>query len=278
MKHISARIFAILSAILIALLLAPIAAHAQEDPNNPIRDIGFDQRLDAQVPLDLAFVDEQGRSVTLGDYFGDQPVIINLGYFECPMLCPLVRQGMVDALKEVRLDAGSDFQVVNVSIDPFETPMVAGNTKALNLSRYGRPDTADGWHYLTGTQDSITRLAEAMGFRYVYDEAIDQYAHAAGIVVATPEGKLARYFYGVQFNPSDLRLGLVEASAGTIGTLTDQFLLLCYHYDPVTGQYTGLVMTILRVAGVITILGIGTMIYLLSRNSGQPRGPAQAMG
>ncbi|MBX0327407.1 SCO family protein [Oscillochloris sp. ZM17-4] len=255
---------------LLTLTLAPSGALAQGGKPDPLHDVSFDQRLDAQVPLDLTFVDEQGRTVQLGDYFGAKPVILQLSYYECPMLCSLVRKGMVDALQDVTLNAGADFQVVNVSIDPQETPMMAANVKAATLSTYGRDGAADGMHFLTGTQDSIDRLADAVGFHYVYDETIDQYAHAAGLVVLTPKGLISRYFFGVEFNPSDLRLGLVESSDNKIGGLTDQLLLLCYHYDPTTGSYTGLVMTIIRVAGVLTVLGIIGMIVMLARKPGGP--------
>ncbi|NTW01916.1 MAG: SCO family protein [Oscillochloris sp.] len=270
---------------LLALTLAPASALAQDHPQgsgfDPLQDVSFEQRLDAQVPLDLAFVDEQGRAVQLGDYFGKQPVVLQLSYYECPMLCSLVRQGMIDSLKDVTLSAGQEFQVLNVSIDPLETPMMAANAKAATLSSYGRAGADAGMHFLTGTQDSIDQLAEAVGFHYVYDETIDQYAHAAGLVVLTPTGHVSRYFFGVQFNPSDLRLGIVESSENMIGSLTDQLLLLCYHYDPKTGTYTGLVMTIIRVAGALTVLAIGAMIVLLSRNSGKPgspRGPMPQVG
>jgi protein SCO1/2 len=263
--------------LLLTLAIAPGGALAQGDKPDPLHDVAFEQRLDAQVPADLSFVDEQGRTVALGDYFGAQPVILQLSYYECPMLCSLVRQGMLDSLKDVTLSVGSDFQVVNVSIDPQETPMMAANAKAAALSSYAR-DGADGaMHFLTGTQDSIDRLAEAVGFRYVYDETIDQYAHAAGIVVLTPTGLVSRYFYGVEFNPSDLRLGLVEASGNKIGSPTDQLLLLCYHYDPVTGTYTGLVMTALRVAAALTVLGLAGLIFFLSRRPG-PHGPTPLAG
>jgi protein SCO1/2 len=280
---------------LLALLLSPAVAGAQGGvPNHgadggaapghgddPLEGVVFDQQLGAQLPLELPFVDETGKAVQLGDYFGEQPVIVALGYYECPMLCSLVRDGMVKALTDVRLDIGKDFQVVNVSIDPTETPMNAANTKASVLSRYNRPGSEGGWHFLTGTQDSIQQLANAMGFGFYYDETIDQYAHAAGIVVATPQGVLSRYFYGIEYNASDLRLGLVESSGNKIGSPVDQLLLLCYHYDPVTGTYTGLVMTILRVFSVFFIVGMVAWVLYLSRgsgHSGSPPGPAQALG
>jgi protein SCO1/2 len=262
---------------LLTLLVAPAGALAQGGKPDPLHDVSYDQKLDTQAPLDLPFVDEQGHKVVLGDYFGKQPVILQLSYYECPMLCSLVRQGMLDALKNVTLSVGKDFQVVNVSIDPQETPMMAANAKAVAAARYGREGAAAGMHFLTGTQDAIDQLAKAVGFRYVYDASINQYAHAAGIVVLTPKGLISRYFFGVIFNASDLRLGLVEASGNKIGGLADQLLLLCYHYDPQTGSYTGLVMTITRVAGALTVLGIVAMIALLARGAG-PRGPAPQAG
>ncbi len=263
--------------LLMVLLAAPGEAFAQSG-TDPLANVSFEQRLGAQVPLDLPFVNEEGRAVRLGDYFGAQPVVLTLGYYECPMLCSLVRNGLVEALNEVRLTVGSDFQVVNVSIDPREAPMNAANTRAAVVSRYNRPEGKAGWHFLTGPQDSITSLAEAVGFKYFYDERIDQYAHAAGILVLTPEGRLARYFYGIEFNPSDVRLGIVEASGNKIGTPVDQLLLLCYQFDPATGTYTGLVLTLVRVGGILTVIILLASLYLLSRGSGRPGAPGAPPG
>ncbi|NJN16354.1 MAG: SCO family protein [Oscillochloris sp.] len=263
--------------ILLLLLLTPGVGLAQGG-GNPADSVAFDQKLGDQIPLDLAFIDAEGQAVTLGQYFAEQPVVLIMGYYECPMLCSLVREGAVQALQQVRLNVGQDFQVINVSIDPLETPMAAANARNIAISRYNRPDTDDGWHFLTGSQDNIAQLADAIGFQYYYDETIDQYAHAAGIVVATPQGELSHYFYGIEFNPSDLRLGLVEASNRTIGTPVDQLLLLCYHYNPITGQYTGLVMMIVRAAGVLTMLFIGLLIFFLSRGSGGSGRPGTPIG
>jgi protein SCO1/2 len=260
--------------VLLALLAAPGAAMAQGGHSHDLDEVSFEQRLGEQVPLDLAFTDESGAAVRLGDYFGERPAVLVLSYYECPMLCPLVRDGMVKAMGEVKgLEAGVDYDVINISIDPAETTMNAANTKAAVLARLGQPGAAAGWHFLTGPQDSIQRLADSVGFKYFYDETIDQYAHAAGILVLTPAGELARYFYGIEFNPSDLRLGLVEASGNKIGSPVDQLLLLCYHFDPATGKYSGLVMTALRVAGVITLLGLAGLVFLLNRGSGRPGAP-----
>ncbi|MFV9506329.1 MAG: SCO family protein [Oscillochloridaceae bacterium umkhey_bin13] len=266
--------------LLLVVLASPSLALAQGG-HDPLSKVSFEQHLGHQIPLDLTFVDETGATVTLGSYFGDKPVLLSLNYYTCPMLCSLVRDGMVRGLEDVRLTVGQEFVVVNVSIDPSETPMQAANAKAAMVSRYNRPGSEAGWHFLTGPQDSIAQLAEAVGFRYFYDETIGQYAHAAGILILTPEGKLARYFYGIEYNPSDLRLSLVEASGNRIGSAVDQLLLLCYHFDPSTGRYTGLVMTLTRVAGAITVLTMALAIFWLHRSSlrpGPPSGPAPVAG
>ncbi|WP_298815822.1 SCO family protein [Chloroflexus sp.] len=249
-------------------LLAPVGVFAQGSRPNPADSVAFEQRMGEQVPLDAVFVDEQGTEVRLGQFFvAGQPVILVMSYYECPMLCSFVREGVLAALQQITLNAGRDFQVVNISIDPLETPMMAAGVKTLTLQRYGRAGAEQGWHFLTGSEEQIRRVADAIGFKYVYDETIDQYAHAAGIVVLTPEGKTARYFFGIEFNVSDLRLGIVEASAGKVGNAIDQFLLLCYQYNPVTGSYTPAIMTILRIAGALTVIGIITMIVVLSRST-----------
>lgn len=253
---------------LAVLLVAPATALAQGGKTNPSDNVGFEQRMGSQVPLDATFVDEQGAEVRLGQFFtAGQPVILVMNYYECPMLCSFVREGVLAALQQVTLTAGRDFQVVNISIDPLETPMLAANVKALTMQRYARPGAESGWHFLTGSEEQIRRVADAIGFKYFYDETIDQYAHAAGMVVLTPEGKTARYFFGIEFNVSDVRLGIVEASAGKVGNPIDQFLLLCYQYDPASGSYTPAIMTILRIAGALTVIGIITMIVMLSRST-----------
>jgi protein SCO1/2 len=230
-----------------------------------LRDVGIDQRLGESLPLDLAFRDESGRDVRLGDYFGERPVIVSLVYYECPMLCTVVLNGLTKALRAMSLDAGRDFEIVTVSIDPRETPALAAEKKEGYVERYGREGAAGGWHFLTGEAEAIERLAEAIGFRYRYDPAIDQYAHGAGIVATTPEGRLARYFYGVEFSARDLRLGLVEASANRIGTVADQILLLCYHYDPETGRYGRVALLSVRVGGALTLLGLGGFLFTMWR-------------
>ncbi|WP_322512502.1 SCO family protein [Chloroflexus sp.] len=250
------------------LLLAPATALAQGGKTNPADNVAFEQRIGEQVPLDAVFRDEQGAEVRLGQFFTTgQPVILVMSYYECPMLCSFVREGVLSALQQVTLTAGRDFQVVNISIDPLETPMMAAGVKTLTIQRYARAGAEQGWHFLTGSEEQIRRVADAIGFKYFYDETIDQYAHAAGIVVLTPEGKTARYFFGIEFNVSDVRLGIVEASAGKVGNPIDQLLLLCYQYNPATGSYTPAIMTILRIAGVLTVIGIITLIIVLSRST-----------
>ena len=234
-------------------------------PDELLNQIGFDQKLDAQVPLDLSFRDEGGRVVRLGDELGGKPAILVLAYYECPNLCTMVLTGLADGLRQVALGMGAQYDVVTVSIDPREGPALAAAKKATYLDRYGRPGGDAGWHFLTGEQASIARLARAIGFRYAYDAKQDQFAHPAGIVVLTPQGKIARYFYGIEFAPRDLRLGLVEASSGAIGTPIDQVLLRCYHYDPAAGSYTLIVENVVRLASAVTVLLVGVCLFALFR-------------
>jgi protein SCO1/2 len=243
--------------IALLVLASPLAAWAQNmDPEELALRVGIDQKIGADVPLELPFVDESGAQVRLGDYFGDRPVILSLIYYECPMLCGVSMEGLISNLRILGLDPGRDFQIVNVSIDAAETPSVAAGKKIDYLARLGRTDAAiaDGWHTLTGDQSSIDALAEAVGFRYVYDEVSDEYAHGAAIMVLTPGGEISRYFYGITYPARDLRLGLVEAAAGAIGNVVDQVQLLCYRYDPVTGKYGFAIWTALRTAGLLTVL------------------------
>jgi protein SCO1/2 len=241
----------------------PACADAQLPKS--LQGVGFDQRLDAQVPLDLSFRDESGRTVQLGDCFGDRPVILVLAYYRCPMLCTQVLNGLVRALLEVPLDVGRDFNVVTVSFDPRETPELAAAKKKSYLERYGGPGAEAGWHFLTGEQEPISRLTQAVGFRYTYDPVNDQFAHASGIMVLTPQGKVSRYFYDISYSPRDLRLGLVEASNNRIGSASDQVLLFCFHYDPAEGKYGAAVMNLVRIGGVLTILAVGTFICVMWR-------------
>jgi len=230
-----------------------------------LENVGIEQRLDTQVPADLAFTDDTGRAVHLGDYYGKKPIILNLVYYNCTMLCGEALAGLTGALKMVKFDIGREFEVVTVSFNPKETPQIAAEKKQDYLQRYGRPGAAAGWHFLTGPPESINALTHAVGFQYQYDEKINQYAHATAIMILTPQGRISRYFYGVDFPPKDLRMGLVEASSGKIGNVTDQVLLYCYHYNPATGKYGAVVSNMLRLGAVITIVLLGGFLLILLR-------------
>ena len=249
-----------------------------------LENVGIEQRLDAQVPPDLTFVDDTGRTVKLGDYFGKKPLILNLVYYNCTMLCGEALAGLSAAMKMVKFDVGNQFDVVTVSFNPRETPQIAAAKKAEYLKRYGRPGAADGCHFLTGPADSINALTKAVGFQYQYDAARDQYAHATAIMVLTPQGRISRYFYGVDFPPKDLRMGLVEASQNKIGNAVDQVLLYCYHYDPATGKYGAIVTNMLKLGGAATILFVGGLLLVLLRleriapHSGWDRTPSGQAG
>jgi protein SCO1/2 len=228
--------------------------------------VGIDQRLDQQIPLDLTFKDESGRAVPLSSFFQTgKPVVLALVYYRCPMLCTQILNGLAGSLKAVTLDPGKDFEVVAVSFDPKDTPETAAAKKQLYLRRYGRAGTANGWHLLTGDEKNIKALTEAVGFHYKYDSVTDQFAHASGIQVITPEGRLSRYFYGIEYSPRDLRLGLVEASQNKIGSPVDQILLFCFHYDPATGKYGAVVMNMVRFAGAAFTLICGTFLAIFLR-------------
>src|SRR6201987_4644333 len=230
-----------------------------------LQNVGIEQRLDAQVPPDLAFVDDTGHPVKLGDYFGKKPLILNLVYYNCTMLCGEVLSGLTGAMRLVKFEVGNEYDVITVSFDPRETPEIAAAKKHDYVKRYGRPGAATGWHFLTGSAESINALTKAVGFQYQYDPKINQYAHATAIMVLTPQGRISRYFYGVDFPPKDLRMGLVEASEGKIGNAVDQVLLYCYHYDPATGKYGAIVSNMLRLGAVFTILMLGLLVFILFR-------------
>jgi protein SCO1 len=233
-----------------------------------MENVGIQQRLEQQIPLDLTFRDETGKSVQLGDYIGKKPVILNFVYYRCPMLCPELLIGLESSLKVLKFDVGKEFDVVTVSFDPNDTPQLAAAKKADILKRYHRPGAENGWHFLTGEAQSITALAQAAGFQYRFDKKTGQFAHATAIMVLTSEGKLSQYYYGVDFSPKDLRLSLIQASDNKIGTLTDAVLLYCFHYDPATGKYSVIIGRVIQVAGGLTILLIGGMLLLLGK-----RGP-----
>jgi protein SCO1/2 len=230
-----------------------------------LKKVAFDQRLNAQVPLDLPFRDENGVTVKLGDYFNhDKPVVLSLVYFECPMLCTLVLNGLAGAMKGMSLEPGKDYDLVTVSFNPKETPALATAKKKTYVQRYGHPEVASAWHFLTGDPDSIKQLTEAVGFHYVYDPATGQYAHATGIMITTPDGHLAKYLYGIDYAPRDIRLALVDASRGRIGNPVDQVLLYCYHYDPKTGKYGLVVMNVIRLGGVVTVVLLGSLVGVMA--------------
>ena len=239
-----------------------------------LQNVGIEQHLDEQIPPDLSFRDETGKPVRLGDYFGKKPVILNLVYYNCPMLCGEVLSGLEGALRVLKFDVGKEFDVLTVSFDPRETPDMATKKKAEFLKRYGRAGAAEGWHFLTGPQESIDALTKAAGFQYQYDPKTGQFAHATAIMILTPEGKIAQYYYGVDYAPKDLRLGLIQASQNKIGTLADQVLLYCYHYDPTTGKYGAVISRVLKLAGLATLLGLGILMTVLIRLGSGPRGHA----
>jgi protein SCO1/2 len=241
----------------------------------PLREIGFDQNIDQKLPLDVQFRDEEGRVITIGSLFGKRPVVLAFVYYTCPMLCTQVLNAITSTVATLSLDAGKDFDLVFVSIDPRETPAQAAAKKAEYLHRYKRPGTDDGWHFLTGDEPQIKRLAGAAGFKYVWDQETQQFAHPTGVIVTTPDGRLARYLFGIEYGPRDLRLALVEASEGKVGSVVDNLLLYCYHYDPMTGRYGIYVMRTLRIAGVATVLLIGTFIVVMVRRERDSQSPAR---
>lgn len=225
-----------------------------------LQDVGIDQKLNAQVPLNLEFRDESGKAVMLRDYFGKKPVILSLAYYECPMLCTYVLNGLVKGLRPLSFDAGNEFEILTVSFDPRETHQLAASKKSVYLKEYGRSKAAAGWHFLTGNSESIRKLTDAVGFRYKYDPKDNQFAHASGIMILTPEGKLARYFYGIEYSSRDIRLALVEASQNKIGSPVDQLLLFCFHYDPTVGKYNAVATNFIRLGGILTVLALGLFV------------------
>jgi protein SCO1/2 len=272
------RLYRLFAVIIVLLALGGPVIHADDPlPQDLIKQVGFDQRLDAQLPLELPFTDSTGKAVTLGDYFRDKPVILVLGYYECPMLCSLVRNGLFESLKQLDFTVGQDFEVVIVSIDPGETPEIAEVKRKASMMQYGRSTSATGWNFLVGDEANIQQLAAAIGFKYTYDPKIDEYVHPSGIIVVTPQGKIARYFYGIDYPAQTLRFGLVEAAANKIGSPVDQFLLICYHYDPASGEYTLTIMNIVRMIGGLTVAVIGgAVLFMLWRDWRKPASPRPA--
>lgn len=230
-----------------------------------LKAVKIEQRLNERLPLDATFRDETGRTIQLREYFKkDRPVILSLVYYECPMLCNQILNGMVSSFEGLQFSAGTEFEVVTVSFDATERPELAARKKETYLKRYGRKGAEAGWHFLTGDKAEIDRVAQAVGFGYVWDERSKQFAHGSAIMVATPEGKLSHYFYGIDYAPRDVKLALVQASAGKIGTPVDQLILYCYHYDPTTGKFAP-VMSVMRAAGVLTVAGLVFLLLILGR-------------
>jgi protein SCO1 len=223
---------------------------------------GLEQKLGAQLPLHARFRDEHGTTIELGAFFGSKPVILALAYYECPNLCTLVLNGVLQTAQELKLDAGRDYQIVVVSFDPHEQPALAAAKKQIYVQRYGRPGAASGWHFLTGKPDAIAQLTNAVGYHFAYDETTRQFAHPSTIVVLTPEGRIARYFPGIEYPPRDVRLALIEASREHIGSLADRVFLLCFHYNPATGKYGLLISRIMQIAGIGSALAVAGYIAL----------------
>jgi len=253
------RVFAV------TLFLAAVAFSAFADQDRPaaLQSVGIDQRLNEQAPLDLIFRDETGRAVKLGDYFGDKPVILSLVYYECPMLCTLTLNGLVRSMRVLPFGVGERYAVVTVSFNPRETSSLAAAKKKEYLAHYARPGGETGWHFLTGDESSIQKLTQAVGFHYNYDPQSGQFAHATGLVILTPQGRIARYFYGVEFSPRDLRLALDEASANKIGSPVEAMLLFCFHYDPMTGKYGLIITRVIQLAGAGTVLALGGFMAVM---------------
>jgi protein SCO1/2 len=259
--------------------LAAISARAQPSaplsvppPGNPataqipmLKNVGIDQKPGSVVPADIPFTDESGREVRIGDYFGARPVVLVLAYYECPVLCTQVINGVVSSMLPLTFDAGREFDVVVVSFDPGETPAMAQVKRTDFLKRYGRPGSEAGIHFLTGRESSIAALTQAVGFKYAYDEAIDQWAHPAVVTLLTPRGHVSRYLFGIEFAPRDLRFALIEAADNRIGNVVDQAMLFCYNYDPETGRYGFAIMTAVRIAGLLTLGLLGAFILVTLR-------------
>lgn len=261
------------------VLLSTLSVHAQDllnmkgvDRDSPLKHVGIDQKLDSQLPLSLQFKDETGKTVKLGDYFGKRPVILAPVYYECPMLCTEILNGLVRSLKAVTFNPGQEFEVVVFSFDARDTSTLAAAKKQSYLKRYDRTGTDAGWHFLTGDLNAIKELTAAIGYRYVWDAHSNQFAHASGVMVITPEGRVSKYFYGIEYASKDIRLGLIEAAKNKIGTPVDQLLLFCFHWDPTTGKYTTTVMNVLRVAFGTTVVFLGGFVIIMLRRDAKEKG------
>jgi protein SCO1/2 len=280
-RPLSLAAFALVTAVPLAAQPAgpgPAAPGVVASARPPIlTEVSIAQRLDSRLPLELPFRDEGGRRVRLGDYFRGRPVVLSLVYYECPMLCTQVLNGLASSISALSFDVGREFEVVTVSFDPRETPALAAAKKRTYVRRYGRPGGEGGWHFLTGEPAAIAALTEAVGFRYAFDEKSGQFAHASAIFVATPDGRLARYLYGIEYAPRDLRLALVEASAGRIGSVVDEVLLYCFHYDAAAGRYGAVVLNVIRLGGGVTLALLAAFLTVsLRRERRARRGGAPA--
>lgn len=242
------------------------------DRPSPLKEVTIQQKLNSQLPLDATFKDEYGQTVRLGKYFGKRPVVLALVYYDCPMLCTQILNGMTRAAKVLTFTPGKDYDIVALSFDAREGPKQALLKKKVYMKDYGRPETADGWHFLTGNPDEIKRVTDAVGFKYKWDVYTATFAHATAIYVLTPEGRLSKYFYGIEYSPKDMRLGLIEASHNKIGTAVDQVLLFCYHFDPTTAKYTPVALDILRGTGALTILMLGGYVVMMLRKDSKQKG------
>lgn len=276
-----AAAFVLVASVLLSFgsLVSPV--HAQDPATDResqavLEKIDYAQLLDEQVPLDSVFTDEEGRQVQLAQYFGKRPVVLVMVFYECPMLCTEILNGTLRLMQELEFTVGNEYEVVTISIDPREGPVDAMAKKNQYLRRYNREGTFGSWHFLTGQEPEIRRVADSIGYKYFWDEKSAQYVHASGITVLTPTGRISRYFYGVQYDAGDVRLGLVEASANKIGSPVDKLLLFCYHYDPSSGKYNVAVMTFVRVFGVFTVLAmIGGFFMLMRRDRLDPVSPSK---
>ncbi len=242
------------------------------DRPSPLKGVTIEQKLNAQLPLDAMFRDETGQAVALGKYFQKRPVVLALVYYDCPMLCTQILNGTVGAAKAMTFTPGKDYEVVAISFDARETPQQAAAKKATYMRDYRHPETANGWHFLTGNLDSIKRVTDAVGFRYKWDVYTATFAHASAIYVLTPEGKLSKYFYGIEYSPKEMRFALVEASHNKIGNAVDQILLFCYHFDPTTAKYTAVALNMLRIAGAATLLMLGGFVFIMLRRDSRQKG------
>lgn len=252
-------------AMLITFNPVPLNAQSAASGPNILQGVRIEQKLNQQVPLDLPFYDENGKAVKLGDYFGQKPVVLSLVYYECPMLCTEVLNGMLHTFRALKFNIGDQFNVVTVSFNPLEKPGLAMAKKRVYVGLYGRPGASEGWHFLTGDEPAIEQLARAVGFHYKYDPTTGQYAHATGIMVLTPDGRISKYFYGIEYKEIDLRLGLMEAANRRIGSPVDEVLLFCCQYDPMTGKYGLVISRVIKVAGSATVLCLGIFIFILFR-------------